>query len=56
MKIESGEVFVTGKLYYRGKALVVTDDELMINEVPHFGRMKNCVFENNGDSAISLEF
>jgi len=56
MKIEGGEVFVTGKLYYLGKAIIVTNDELMINEVPHFGKMKNCVFENNTDSAIRLEF
>lgn len=26
MKIENGEVFVTGKLYYLGKAVVVSDD------------------------------
>lgn len=54
MKIESGEVFVTGKLYYLGKAIEITDNELLMNEVSYFGSMKNCVFENL-DTAISLQ-
>jgi hypothetical protein len=55
MRIEANKVFVTGKLYYLGKAIIVKDDDLTINEVPHFGKMKNCIFENIGDAAISLQ-
>jgi hypothetical protein len=55
MRIEgSSEVFVAGKIYYFGKAIIANDDDILINEVPHFGRIKNCVFEII-DTAIRLQ-